>query len=226
MRFPSAMGRRIASSISLMPCTISRWMPSNWSTLPRSLSRPWRDASTRRRISSDTRRISVSAAFEVLPARARPAGAPCSTTAEPPLPEGCCLPFTFRIIDSVFLSECLGRLPGILPVHAVAPPIGALLLRHALNRVLHQAMRIENQSHGPVAEDGGPGDHLNVAIKPAEVLDHRLVIAEHLVHDEAVMPVLGFNHHNLLALRPGGVRSEEERRVGKECRSRRSAYDL
>src|ERR1022692_2199804 len=69
-------------------------------------------------------------------------------------------------------------------------------------------MRIENQSHGPVAEDGGPGDHLNVAIKPAEVLDHRLVIAEHVVHHEAVMPVLGFDHHNLLAFRPGGIHLE------------------
>jgi hypothetical protein len=64
-------------------------------------------------------------------------------------------------------------------------------------------MRIENQSHGPIAEDGGAGDHLDVSIQPAQVLDHGLMISEHLVHDEAVMAVFGFDHHDLLAFRPG-----------------------
>src|ERR1017187_2064940 len=76
------------------------------------------------------------------------------------------------------------------------------MLSRGLNYVLHQAVRIENQRYSPVAEDGGAGDHLDVSIKPAQALDHRLVISQHLVYDEAVVSVLGFHYHDLLALRP------------------------
>ena len=66
-------------------------------------------------------------------------------------------------------------------------------------------MRIEDQSHGSVAEDGGAGNHLHIAIGVAQVLDHGLMIPEHLVDHEAVMAVLGFDHHDLFALSAGAV---------------------
>ena len=67
--------------------------------------------------------------------------------------------------------------------------------------VVHQAVRIENQGDGSIAEDRGARNYLNVAIQPAQVFDYGLMISEHLVDDEAVVPVLGFDHHDLLAFR-------------------------
>ena len=69
-------------------------------------------------------------------------------------------------------------------------------------------MRVQDQRHGSIAENGGAGHHLNVRDKPAQVLDDGLMISEHFVHDESVMSVLGFDHHDLLALRPGRVHLE------------------
>ncbi len=42
----------------------------------------------------------------------------------------------------------------------------------------------------------------------AQVLDHGLVIAEHLVHDKPVAAIFGLDHHDLLAFRPRGLHPE------------------
>ncbi len=44
--------------------------------------------------------------------------------------------------------------------------------------------------------------HLDVAIESSQILDHRLVVPQHLVDDKAEAPVLSFRHHDLLAFRP------------------------
>ena len=70
------------------------------------------------------------------------------------------------------------------------------------NDFLNQPMRIKDQCHSAVAQNGGTGDELNMAVEPAEVLDHCLMVAKHLVHDEAASSILGLGNHDLFPLRP------------------------
>jgi len=63
-------------------------------------------------------------------------------------------------------------------------------------------MGIENESDDAVAENGGSGDDLYVPVEPAQILDDGLMIADDLVYNESVAPMLGFGDHDLLAFGP------------------------
>ena len=55
----------------------------------------------------------------------------------------------------------------LVPLLRVAPalrPSGATCSEMRPERVLHQAVRIENQRHGAVAQNGGPGNHLHMPV--------------------------------------------------------------
>src|SRR5208282_3992400 len=70
-----------------------------------------------------------------------------------------------------------------------------------LYRISHHPLRIKNQRHRAVAEDGGPGDEVDVPVKAPEIFDHCLMIAEHLIDDEAVASIFGLGHHDLFTLK-------------------------
>ena len=66
-------------------------------------------------------------------------------------------------------------------------------------------MRIEYERHRSIPKNGGAGNHLNMAIKAAQILDYRLAIAQHFIDDQAIAPLLGFDHHDLFAIRARGT---------------------
>src|SRR5580658_7355605 len=55
-------------------------------------------------------------------------------------------------------------------------------LRKGAHRFLRQSLRVENQRHCSVSQNGCAAHHLHVPVEAAQVLDHRLAIAHNLVH--------------------------------------------
>ena len=70
-------------------------------------------------------------------------------------------------------------------------------------------MRIKDQCHCAIAENGGAGDKLHLPVEPSEALDDRLVVAQYLVYNEAIAPILGLGDHDLLPLGTLGLYIEE-----------------
>src|SRR5579872_6888498 len=67
--------------------------------------------------------------------------------------------------------------------------------------VLDQTMQIENQRYRTVSQNGGSRNNLDIAIKSAQILDHGLVVAKHLINHKAIPSMLGLSYHDLLPLR-------------------------
>jgi len=63
-----------------------------------------------------------------------------------------------------------------------------------------KAVRIEDQGHSSIAQNGGARHQIDMPVEPAQVFDHGLVISEDLVDDEAIASRFGFRNHDLLAL--------------------------
>ena len=64
--------------------------------------------------------------------------------------------------------------------------------------VLHgadQSGDIEDQRHGAVPEDGCAADAVNLAEVAFQALDHDLLLAEHLVHEQADATGVRLHHH-------------------------------
>jgi len=74
---------------------------------------------------------------------------------------------------------------------------------------LHQPMRIKDQCHSAVAQNGGAGYKLHLPVEPSQALDDRLMVAQNLVNNEAVTPILSLGHHDLLSFGALGVYIEE-----------------
>src|SRR5256714_1336807 len=75
----------------------------------------------------------------------------------------------------------------------------------------YHAVQVDQKNKAAIRRDGRARKEFHAAQVFAQVLDDDLVLAEDFFHDQADLPV-------------SGICRSEERRVGKECRSRWSPY--
>ena len=59
-------------------------------------------------------------------------------------------------------------------------------------------MDIEDQGHGPVGQDGGPGKSLRVLVDLTQVFNHGLMLSNDLIHDESEAMTVQVGDNDLL----------------------------
>src|SRR5690606_13078889 len=80
--------------------------------------------------------------------------------------------------------------------HAHVSLLLAMCVRASVARTAHQAAHVQDQGHAPVAHDGRARHVIDLAVIAFQVLDHHLLLAEQLVHQQGHATVLGLDHHH------------------------------
>ena len=73
---------------------------------------------------------------------------------------------------------------------------------------------VENQGHGAVAEDGGPGDSFDVTVVRFQRLDDDLLLAEQIIHEQSdALAAFAFGDDDQSFVQRPGARLDAEQLV-------------